>query len=65
MIAGIALPNEASVALHQKLGFTLSGIEPGVGFKLGEWIDVGRWQKDLTSRIAASAEPRQYRNFFV
>jgi L-amino acid N-acyltransferase YncA len=65
VIAGIALPNEPSVALHEKLGFTLSGIERGVGFKLGEWIDVGRWQKDLASRIAASAEPRQYRNFFV
>jgi L-amino acid N-acyltransferase YncA len=65
VIAGIALPNEPSVALHEKLGFMLSGIERGVGFKLGEWIDVGRWQKDLASRIAASAEPRQYRNFFV
>ena len=30
VIAGIALPNEASVALHEKLGFTLSGIERGV-----------------------------------
>src|SRR5947209_7636064 len=50
VIAGIALPNETSVALHEKLGFTLSGIERGVGFKLGEWVDVGRWQTDLASR---------------
>src|SRR5438105_14173170 len=55
--AGIALPNEASVALHEKLGFTLSGIERGVGFKLGEWLDVGRWQKDLAPRTASPAEP--------
>lgn len=56
-IAGIALPNEASVALHEKLGFTLSGIERGVGFKLGQWIDVGRWQRELAPRITAPREP--------
>jgi len=60
VIAGIALPNDASVALHEKLGFTLSGIERGVGFKLGEWVDVGRWQRDLAPRTATLAEPRLY-----
>jgi L-amino acid N-acyltransferase YncA len=62
VIAGIALPNEASVALHEKVGFKLSGIERGVGFKLGEWVDVGRWQKDLAPRMPAPAEPRSYRD---
>jgi L-amino acid N-acyltransferase YncA len=57
-IAGISLPNDASVALHEKLGFTLSGIERGVGFKNGRWIDVGRWQRDLAPRIAQPQEPR-------
>lgn len=56
-IAGIALPNAASVALHEKLGFELSGVERGVGFKLGKWIDVGRWQRDLAARISTPAEP--------
>jgi L-amino acid N-acyltransferase YncA len=56
-IAGIALPNEVSVALHEKLGFKLSGIERGVGFKLGRWVDVGRWQRDLAPRSAAPEEP--------
>ena len=56
-IAGISLPNAASVALHEKLGFVLSGIERGVGFKLGEWVDVGRWQRDLAPRSGAPAEP--------
>lgn len=56
-IAGIALPNEPSVALHEKLGFTLLGIERGVGFKLGQWIDVGRWQRDLAPRTPTPAEP--------
>ena len=57
IVAGIALPNEASVALHEKLGFTLSGIERGVGFKLGRWVDVGRWQKDLAPRPTSPVEP--------
>jgi L-amino acid N-acyltransferase YncA len=57
IVAGIALPNAASVALHEKLGFALSGIERGVGFKLGQWVDVGRWQRDLAPRSAMPAEP--------
>jgi phosphinothricin acetyltransferase len=57
IVAGIALPNPASVALHERLGFTLSGIERGVGFKRGRWIDVGRWQKDLAPRTDAPPGP--------
>lgn len=57
-IAGIALPNDASVALHAKLGFTLSGTERGVGFKHGKWVDVARWQRDLAPRVRDPKEPR-------
>jgi phosphinothricin acetyltransferase len=56
-IAGIALPNDVSVALHEKLGFRLSGVERGVGFKFGEWVDVGRWQRDLAPRRKEPSEP--------
>ena len=56
-IAGISLPNDPSVALHERLGFTLSGIERGVGFKLDRWIDVGRWQRDLAPRPATPIDP--------
>jgi phosphinothricin acetyltransferase len=59
-IGAIALPNEASVTLHEKLGFTYSGTYRGVGFKLGEWLDVGLWQKDLAPRTATPNEPRPY-----
>jgi L-amino acid N-acyltransferase YncA len=43
-IGGIALPNEASVALHEKFGFRRVARFEQVGFKLGRWIDVGYWQ---------------------
>lgn len=45
--AGIALPNDASVALHESVGFQPIGIYRKVGFKLGAWHDVGWWQKEL------------------
>ena len=45
--AGIALPNEASVALHESLGFTAAGVYEDVGYKLETWHDVGWWQLRL------------------
>ena len=44
LIAGIALPNEPSVRLHEKLGFEQVSHLKRVGFKLERWIDVGHWQ---------------------
>jgi L-amino acid N-acyltransferase YncA len=44
VIGGIALPNAASVALHEKLGFQKIGQFKEVGWKLGQWIDVGYWE---------------------
>jgi len=40
----IALPNDASVALHERLGFTFVGTFTEVGRKFDQWIDVGHWQ---------------------
>jgi L-amino acid N-acyltransferase YncA len=45
--AGIALPNAGSVGLHEALGFTHIGTYPEVGFKHGQWHDVGYWRKAL------------------
>ena len=45
--AGIALPNAASIALHESLGFERIGVYRNVGFKRGRWHDVGWWQKTL------------------
>ncbi|WP_075591402.1 arsinothricin resistance N-acetyltransferase ArsN1 family B [Labilibacter marinus] len=44
LIGGISLPNEGSVALHQKFGFEKIAQFKEVGFKFGKWIDVGYWQ---------------------
>ena len=40
--AGIALPNEASERLHRRFGFRELGTYTEVGHKLGRWVDV-RW----------------------
>ena len=45
--AGIALPNEASVAFHESLGFSHFATYENVGFKLDKWITVGWWEKRL------------------
>ncbi|HWA27119.1 MAG TPA: arsinothricin resistance N-acetyltransferase ArsN1 family B [Lacunisphaera sp.] len=44
LIGGIALPNAASVALHEKLGFQKIGQFKEVGRKFDQWIDVGYWE---------------------
>ena len=43
LLGGIALPNPASVKLHEGFGFRHVGTLPSVGWKLGEWRDVGYW----------------------
>jgi L-amino acid N-acyltransferase YncA len=53
-IATITLPNAASVALHESLGFAPAGLFHAVGHKLGAWRDVGYWQKALKD----PAQPR-------
>jgi len=48
VIGGIALPNAASVALHEALGFQKVAEFKDVGFKFGRWVDVGYWQLMLS-----------------
>ncbi len=63
-IGAIALPNEPSVRLHEALGFVHAGTYRGTGFKMGEWLDVGLWQKDLAPRSAEPAEPLPFEPLF-
>lgn len=46
-LAGVTLPNAASVGLHEALGFRPAGVFERVGWKRGAWHDVGWWQRDL------------------
>jgi phosphinothricin acetyltransferase len=58
--AGIALPNAASVGLHEAMGFSPVGVYRDVGFKNGEWRDVGWWQLRLSDPPPDPAEPREW-----
>ncbi len=59
--AGIVLPNAASIALHEAVGFKALGVYRDVGYKLGAWHDVGWWQCTLQPPIA----PAELRRFVV
>jgi L-amino acid N-acyltransferase YncA len=52
--AGVTLPNDASVGLHESFGFKPVGVYRRIGFKAGAWWDVGWWQ--LALREAADGE---------
>lgn len=43
-IGGISLPNQASIALHEKLGMKQVAHFEEIGHKFDQWIDVGYWQ---------------------
>lgn len=45
--AGVTLPNEASVGLHESLGFERVGVNREIGWKHGAWHDVGWFQLEL------------------
>ena len=60
LFAGIALPNPASVRLHEAMGFEPIGVFPAVGYKLGAWRDVGWWRRELAELPSPPPEPREW-----
>ena len=58
MIGAIDAANDASVALHRKLGFELAGTMREVGFKFGRWLDVVFYQLTLDTPV----EPTEQRD---
>jgi L-amino acid N-acyltransferase YncA len=56
-LAGVALPNPASVSLHEACGFRLTGVQERLGWKLGAWHDVGWFQRELGPDSGAPAAP--------
>ena len=55
--AGIALPNPASIALHEGLGFRPVGVYHNAGHKLGGWHDVGWWELAIQDPPSAPEAP--------
>ncbi|MBO0841982.1 MAG: N-acetyltransferase [Nocardioides sp.] len=60
-MAGIALPNEASLGLHRSFGFTDVGVYRRAGWKLGRWHDVAWLQLDLAPDEDPTAPPEEIR----
>ena len=61
--AGIALPNDGSVHLHEAIGFVALGVYSEVGFKLDQWRDVGWWRLALTEGDDFPTEPIPFARF--
>lgn len=55
--AEIVLPNPASIRLHESTGFRAIGIHKNIGFKLGQWHDIGYWCMELTEPTLSPKEP--------
>lgn len=49
--AGITLPNESSVGLHEAMGFVPVGVYRNIAYKFGRWRSTGWWQKELQPHI--------------
>ena len=59
IMAGITLPNVASVALHEKMGLSQVGVYRSVGWKFDQWHDVGWWQ----GALRGEGDPTRIRPF--
>ena len=47
LIAGMTLPNPASEGLHRAMGFEPIGVQRRIGWKNGDWHDVGWVQRSI------------------
>lgn len=59
-IGRIALPNNQSIGLHESVGFRRAGVFREIGYKQGQWIDVGYWQCELADPTNPPAEPKRF-----
>ncbi len=57
LYGGITLPNAPSVALHESFGFKPTALYKSVGFKFGDWHDVGYWHLLLRPLATPTAPP--------
>lgn len=59
-VAAISLPNDASIRLHESVGFQRAGVYREIGYKQGRWVDVGFWQCELNEGSIPPVEPRKF-----
>jgi L-amino acid N-acyltransferase YncA len=60
LYAVINLPNERSVAFHEKIGFEYFAVYKNVGYKLGKWKNVGWWQLQLNDYTVEPSPPIKF-----
>jgi phosphinothricin acetyltransferase len=60
LYAGITLPNEASIRLHEKCGFEQFATYNNIGFKLGRWHNVGWWKRQLNEYSTTPPPPVKF-----
>ena len=60
LYAVINLPNEKSVAFHEKMGFEYFATYRNVGYKLGKWKNVGWWQLQLNEHSSEPLQPVKF-----
>lgn len=65
MYAIIALPNEASIRFHERMGFQPIGICQQVGFKRGQWIDTSWWQYVIHQRPSNPTPPIPFQKLAI
>ncbi len=57
--AGVGLPNDASVALHERIGMARVGVYEKVGWKLGRWVDVAWYGMRLAEPVDDGSPPAE------
>jgi phosphinothricin acetyltransferase len=61
--AGITLPNDTSVGIHEKFGFSKIAHYNRVGYKIGAWHDVGWWELVLSNDRKKPFEPIPFSSY--
>ncbi|HEY2722417.1 MAG TPA: GNAT family N-acetyltransferase [Chitinophagaceae bacterium] len=60
LYAVINLPNEKSVGFHEKMGFEYFATYKNVGYKLGNWKNVGWWQLQMNDYTLEPVAPAKF-----
>jgi phosphinothricin acetyltransferase len=60
--AGIVMSNPASIKFHENFGFKLVSVYRSIGFKLGQWHDLGWWHLKLREPVGVPEEIRPFQS---